>query len=150
MAGWRHVKATQQRRKVEFAECMRKLVNLHFPHAGVIQVVVDNLNTHPSAGRHIGVILSQLQPVEMTPCRLTLPRVGFSPETPFTSQGAIMDPADSVPIEKPTHLAAMAEPGAADEPPAPVEGLQGLLVTPPNHRSPVANAPFETHCCQCG
>jgi hypothetical protein len=46
LAGWRHVKATQLRRKVNFAECMRQLVDVHFPHAEVIRVVPDNLNTH--------------------------------------------------------------------------------------------------------
>ena len=49
LAGWRHVKATQQRRKVDFAECMRELVDVHFPHAEVIRVVLDNLNTHTPA-----------------------------------------------------------------------------------------------------
>ena len=46
LAGWRHVKATQQRCKVDFAECMRELVDVHFPHAEVIRVVLDNLNIH--------------------------------------------------------------------------------------------------------
>jgi hypothetical protein len=49
LAGWRHVKATQQRCKVDFAECMRELVYTHFPHAEVIRVVLDNLNTHAPA-----------------------------------------------------------------------------------------------------
>ena len=49
LAGWRHVKATQQRCKVDFAECMRELVDVHFPHAEVIRVVLDNLNTHTPA-----------------------------------------------------------------------------------------------------
>ena len=49
LAGWRHVKATQQRRKVDFAECMRELVDIYFPHAEVIRVVLDNLNTHTPA-----------------------------------------------------------------------------------------------------
>jgi hypothetical protein len=49
LAGWRHVKATQQRCKVDFAECMRELVDAHFPHAEVIRVVLDNLNTHTPA-----------------------------------------------------------------------------------------------------
>ena len=49
LAGWRHVKATQQRCKVDFAECMRELVDVHFPQAEVIRVVLDNLNTHSPA-----------------------------------------------------------------------------------------------------
>jgi transposase len=49
LAGWRHVKATPQRCKVDFAECMRELVDVHFPHAEVIRIVLDNLNTHTPA-----------------------------------------------------------------------------------------------------
>jgi hypothetical protein len=46
LAGWRTVKATAQRKKTDFAECMRELVDVHFPQAEVIRVVLDNLNTH--------------------------------------------------------------------------------------------------------
>jgi hypothetical protein len=48
-AGWRHAKVTDQRTKVDFAECMRDLVDMHFPHAEKIRVVMDNLNTHTPA-----------------------------------------------------------------------------------------------------
>ncbi len=49
-AGWRHTKVTQHRKKEDFAECMRELVDVHFPQAQVIRVVLDNLSTHsPSA-----------------------------------------------------------------------------------------------------
>ncbi len=37
---------TEQRKKSDFAECMRELVDVHFPDAEKIQVVMDNLNTH--------------------------------------------------------------------------------------------------------
>lgn len=46
LAGWREVKVTDQRKKVDFAHCMKDLVDLHFPDATVIRVVLDNLNTH--------------------------------------------------------------------------------------------------------
>jgi transposase len=46
LAGWRQVKVTTRRTKIDFAECMRELVDVHFPHAEVIRVVLDNLNTH--------------------------------------------------------------------------------------------------------
>jgi hypothetical protein len=49
LAGWRVVKATSQRKKVDFAQCMRELVDVHFPDAEVIRVVLDNLNTHTPA-----------------------------------------------------------------------------------------------------
>jgi len=46
LAGWRMVKATQRRTKVDFAHCMKDLVDIHFPDADLIRVVLDNLNTH--------------------------------------------------------------------------------------------------------
>lgn len=47
--GWRHVRVTRRRTKVDFAECMRHLVDELFPEAEVIMAVVDNLNTHTPA-----------------------------------------------------------------------------------------------------
>jgi transposase len=44
--GWRHVKVTEHRGNTDFAECMRELVDVHFPDAEIIRVVLDNLNTH--------------------------------------------------------------------------------------------------------
>jgi transposase len=50
LTGWRMVKTTQRRTKVDFAVCMQELVDVHFPEATRIRVVLDNLNTHnPSA-----------------------------------------------------------------------------------------------------
>lgn len=46
---WRHVKVTARRTAVDFAECLRELVDEHFPQATVIRLVVDNLNTHNPA-----------------------------------------------------------------------------------------------------
>lgn len=43
---WRHVKVTKQRTAIDFAECMRDLVDVHYPDASVIRVVMDNLSTH--------------------------------------------------------------------------------------------------------
>jgi hypothetical protein len=48
-AGWRHTKITQHRKKEDFADCMRELVDVHFPQAQVIRVVLDNLSTHSPA-----------------------------------------------------------------------------------------------------
>ena len=44
--GWRMVKTTKRRTKVDFAACMQDLVDVHFPDAEVIRLVLDNLNTH--------------------------------------------------------------------------------------------------------
>jgi len=44
--GWRHVKVTDQRTNIDFAHCMRDLVDCHYPRAERIRVVLDNLCTH--------------------------------------------------------------------------------------------------------
>ena len=46
LAGWRKVNVTAQRTKIDFAHCMKDLVDVHFPAAGKIKIVLDNLNTH--------------------------------------------------------------------------------------------------------
>jgi len=43
---WRKVKVTAQRTAQEFAECMRDLVDVHYPQADLVRVVMDNLSTH--------------------------------------------------------------------------------------------------------
>jgi hypothetical protein len=63
LQGWRHVKVTERRTKLDFAHCMKDLVDIHFPTATCIRVVLDNLNTHtfaslyeafePAEARHI-------------------------------------------------------------------------------------------------
>ena len=45
-APWRHVKVTEHRTAIDFAECMRDLVDVHYPNAALIRVVLDNLSTH--------------------------------------------------------------------------------------------------------
>src|SRR6186997_3050498 len=43
---WREVKVTDQRTAADFARCMRDLVDVHYPQAELIRVVMDNLSTH--------------------------------------------------------------------------------------------------------
>jgi transposase len=43
---WRRVKITERRTAVDFAQCMRELVDIDFPQAERIRVVMDNLSTH--------------------------------------------------------------------------------------------------------
>lgn len=45
---WRTVKITDRRTIRDFAECMRDLVDVHYPKAERIRVVLDNLSTHSS------------------------------------------------------------------------------------------------------
>ena len=49
LRGWRHVNVTARRTKQDFAQQMRRLVDVYFPTAEVIRLVVDHLNTHPPA-----------------------------------------------------------------------------------------------------
>ena len=46
---WRKVKITGRRAAEDYAQCMRELVDVHYPDAACIRVVQDNLSTH-SAG----------------------------------------------------------------------------------------------------
>jgi len=46
---WRRVKVTDRRTNQDFAACMRELVDVDYPDAPIIRVVMDNLSTH-SAG----------------------------------------------------------------------------------------------------
>ena len=47
--GWRHAKVTHTRKATDFAELMRELVDVHYPAAECVRVVLDNLNTHQPA-----------------------------------------------------------------------------------------------------
>ena len=48
-AAWRHVAVTDRRTRQDFAHQMRELVDVHFPQARLVSVVLDNLNTHSPA-----------------------------------------------------------------------------------------------------
>jgi hypothetical protein len=63
LQGWRHVKVTHRRTIPDFAHCMRDLVDIHFPKAAVISVVLDNLNTHTP-----GALYATFPPAEA--CRI--------------------------------------------------------------------------------
>jgi len=49
LVGWRQVDVTQRRTKEDFARQMKTLVDVHYPQAAVIRVVLDNLNIHTPA-----------------------------------------------------------------------------------------------------
>lgn len=49
LVGSRHVEVTARRTGADFAEAMRRLVDVLYPDAAVIRVVLDNLNTHTGA-----------------------------------------------------------------------------------------------------
>lgn len=47
--GYRHVTVTDRRTAQDFARQLKALVDEHYPHADVIRLVTDNLNTHRPA-----------------------------------------------------------------------------------------------------
>lgn len=49
LAGWRRVKVTERRTKRDWALAIRDLVDVDFPQARRIRLVMDNLNTHTGA-----------------------------------------------------------------------------------------------------
>ena len=46
LAGWRHVDVTRRRTKLDFAQEVKDLIDVHYPKARRITLVMDNLNTH--------------------------------------------------------------------------------------------------------
>jgi hypothetical protein len=50
LRGWRQVNVTSRRTKLDFAQQMRELVDVHAPAATKITLVMDNLNTHRMSG----------------------------------------------------------------------------------------------------
>lgn len=59
LLSWREVKVTDQRTMLDFAHCMRDLVDHHFPTATKIVLVMDNLNTH-----HLAALYETFPPQE--------------------------------------------------------------------------------------
>ena len=57
--GWRHVEVTERRTAVDFAHQMKWLVDEAYPDAGVIRLVMDNLNTHK-----LGSLYEAFEPAE--------------------------------------------------------------------------------------
>jgi len=49
LRGWRHVQVTQRRTKRDWAWCIRELLEVYYPEAVTIRLVLDNLNTHTGA-----------------------------------------------------------------------------------------------------
>ena len=49
LRGWRHVRVTERRTKRDWALAIQELVDVHYPEAERIVLVLDNLNTHVGA-----------------------------------------------------------------------------------------------------
>jgi len=59
LAGKRYVKVTERRTKMDWAHCIRQLVDEIYPQADSIVLVMDNLNTHKKAS-----LYEAFEPVE--------------------------------------------------------------------------------------
>jgi transposase len=60
---WRRVKVTDRRAAADFAQCMRDLVDTHYPQAEKIRVVLDNLSTHSPAALYQALPASEARRV---------------------------------------------------------------------------------------
>jgi hypothetical protein len=49
LAGWRQVMVSDRRTRIDWAHCIKDLVDVHYPNAEQIVLVQDNLNTHTPA-----------------------------------------------------------------------------------------------------
>jgi DDE superfamily endonuclease len=59
LAGWRDVMVSDRRTRIDWAHCVKDLVDVHYPHAERIVLVQDNLNTHTPAS-----LYETFEPVE--------------------------------------------------------------------------------------
>jgi len=49
LVGWRHVAVREQRTRIDWALQIQELLEIHYPQAPKIKLVMDNLNTHSIA-----------------------------------------------------------------------------------------------------
>ncbi len=49
LRGWRQVTVSDRRTRLDWAYCIQELVDVHYPEAEKIRLVMDNLNTHTPA-----------------------------------------------------------------------------------------------------
>jgi hypothetical protein len=49
LRGWRHVTVGAQRTRREFAQCVQEVVDVHYPHAEKVVLVMDQVNIHTTA-----------------------------------------------------------------------------------------------------
>lgn len=49
LRGWRWAPVTERRTRVDWAHAIRELLEVHYPFADVVRVVMDNLNVHSVA-----------------------------------------------------------------------------------------------------
>src|SRR5262249_58260258 len=69
LRGWRHVRVTARRTRRDYADCIRALLEVHYPQAEKIRLVQDNLNTHSGGSLYEAVAPHQarrpLDPIQV-------------------------------------------------------------------------------------
>jgi hypothetical protein len=84
LRGRRHAEVTERRTKLDFAEQMKQLVDVQYPEAERIRLVVDNLNTHGPAS-----LYAAFEPAEALRLRKRL-EFHYTPK-----HGSWLNPAES-------------------------------------------------------
>jgi DDE superfamily endonuclease len=46
LRGWRHVTCSARRTRIDWAHCIKELLDVQYPDAEVVVLVQDNVNTH--------------------------------------------------------------------------------------------------------
>ena len=96
--GWRNVKVTDRRAAVDYAQCMRELVDVHYPDAACIRVVQDNLSIHKP-----GALYEAFAPAEGS-THPAPPRIPLHSETRQLAQhGRVRDQRAAAPVSRPPH-----------------------------------------------
>jgi hypothetical protein len=49
LRGWRHVRVSERRTRLDYAAAVKELLEVHYPQAVKVRLVQDNLNTHDGA-----------------------------------------------------------------------------------------------------
>jgi transposase len=95
--GWRNVKVTDRRAAVDYAHCMRELVDVHYPDATCIRVVQDNLSIHTA-----GALYQAFAPAEAS--HPAPPPIRLHSETRQLAQhGRVRDQRTATPMSRPPH-----------------------------------------------
>jgi hypothetical protein len=79
LEGWRHVKVTDRRTAIDYANLLKEVADIHFSDAETIVLIQDNLNTHGPAS-----LYEAFPPAEARRLAVRFGRVGrgLSPSAP--------------------------------------------------------------------
>lgn len=59
LVGWRWTRVTEHRTRIDWAQAIKLLLDIHYPAARVVRLVMDNLNTH-----NLGSLYEAFEPTE--------------------------------------------------------------------------------------